>query len=92
MSGVVAKRAPPRTTVPGDPVSRLRDLVERDFRAAAPNQLRVTDTTYVELAAGGFCYAAFVIDVFSHAIVGWQGGGHVACWPSWLRSARHWVL
>lgn len=32
----------------------------------------VTDITYVELAGCGFCYAAFVIDVFSRAIVGWQ--------------------
>jgi transposase InsO family protein len=32
----------------------------------------VTDITYVELVGGGFCYAAFVTDVFSHAIVGWQ--------------------
>jgi len=72
MSGVVAKRVRPRTTVPGDPAARPRDLVERDFRAPAPNQLWVTDITYVELVGGGFCYAAFVTDVFSRAIVGWQ--------------------
>jgi transposase InsO family protein len=72
MTGVMAKRSRPRTTIPGDPASRPRDLVERDFRAPAPNQLWVTDITYVELAGGGFCYAAFVIDVFSRAIVGWQ--------------------
>lgn len=34
MSGVVAKRARPRTTIPGDPASRPRDLVERDFSGA----------------------------------------------------------
>jgi transposase InsO family protein len=72
MTGVVASRSRPRTTIPGDAGSRPRDLVERDFRAPAPNQLWVTDITYVELAGGGFCYAAFVIDVFSRAIVGWQ--------------------
>lgn len=72
MVGVMAKRTRPRTTVPGDPASRPRDLVERDFRAPAPNQLWVTDITYVELVGGGFCYAAFVTDVFSRAIVGWQ--------------------
>jgi putative transposase len=72
MSGVVAKRVRPRTTVSGDPAARPRDLVERDFRAPAPNQLWVTDITYVELVGGGFCYAAFVTDVFSRAIVGWQ--------------------
>jgi transposase InsO family protein len=74
MTGVVAKRGKPRTTVPGDAASRPRDLVERDFRAPAPNQLWVTDITYVELVGGGFCYTAFVTDVFSRAIVGWQVG------------------
>lgn len=72
ITGVVATRGRPRTTVPGDAASRPRDLVERDFTAPAPNQLWVTDITYVEMAGGGFCYAAFVIDVFSRAIVGWQ--------------------
>lgn len=75
LSGVMAKRVRPRTTVPGDPAARPRDLVERDFRAPAPNQLWVTDITYVELAGGGFCYTAFVTDVFSRAIVGWQVSG-----------------
>lgn len=70
--GAVARRRRPRTTIPGDESRRPRDLVERDFRAPAPNQLWVTDITYVELTGGGFCYAAFVIDVFSRAIVGWQ--------------------
>lgn len=77
ITGVVAKRVRPRTTVPGDPASRPRDLVERDFRAPAPNQLWVTDITYVELVGGGFCYAAFVTDVFSRALVGWQVSGNL---------------
>ena len=72
MMGVVARRRRPRTTIPGDESQRPRDLVERDFRAPAPNQLWVTDITYVELAGGGFCYTAFVTDVFSRALVGWQ--------------------
>ena len=72
MSGVVATRCRPRTTIPCLDGVRPRDLVERQFRAPAPNQLWVTDITYVELSGGGFCYAAFVTDVFSRAIVGWQ--------------------
>jgi putative transposase len=72
MMGVVARRRRPRTTIPGDESQRPRDLVERDFRAPVPNQLWVTDITYVELVGGGFCYTAFVTDVFSRAIVGWQ--------------------
>lgn len=72
LAGAMARRRRPRTTIPGDESRRPRDLVDRDFRAPAPNQLWVTDITYVELAGGGFCYAAFVVDVFSRAIVGWQ--------------------
>jgi putative transposase len=72
LSGAVSTRARPRTTVPGDASARPRDLVERDFRAPAPNQLWVTDITYVPLVGGGFGYAAFVTDVYSRAIVGWQ--------------------
>jgi len=72
MAGVCAKRRRPRTTVPGDEQRRPVDLVDRDFRAPAPNQLWVTDITYVPLADGRFCYAAFVTDAFSRAIVGWQ--------------------
>jgi putative transposase len=75
MSGVVATRCRPRTTIPCVDGARPRDLVERQFRAPAPNQLWVTDLTYVELTGGGFCYAAFVTDVFSRAIVGWQVSG-----------------
>jgi putative transposase len=64
-TGLVARRRRPRTKNPGDESRRPRDLVERDFRAPAPNPLWVTDMTYVELAGGGFCYTALVTDVFS---------------------------
>ncbi|GAB3476600.1 IS3 family transposase [Amycolatopsis cihanbeyliensis] len=77
MAGVCAERRRPRTTIPGDPSERPRDPVERDFRAPAPNQLWVTDITYVELADGRFCYAAFVTDAFSRAIVGWHVSGNL---------------
>ena len=46
------------------------DLVERRFRAERPNRLWVADITYVRNTAG-FCYTAFVTDVFSRRIVGW---------------------
>ncbi|WP_167490783.1 IS3 family transposase [Nocardia terpenica] len=72
LSGLVPVRHRPRTTVPGSADRRPKDLVDRDFRAPAPNQLWVADITYVELAGGRFCYAAFVTDVFSRATVGWQ--------------------
>lgn len=46
------------------------DLVQRDFTAAAPNQLWVADITYVPTWAG-FLYLAVVLDAFSRWIVGW---------------------
>jgi len=60
-----------RTTKPADQSARPADLVERTFAAAAPNRLWVADLTYV-WTIGGFCYTAFVIDVFSRRIVGWR--------------------
>jgi putative transposase len=61
----------PRTTRPAAETDRPRDLVRRDFTAAGPNQLWVADLTYVRTALG-WVYAAFVLDVFSRLIVGWQ--------------------
>jgi putative transposase len=60
-----------RTTVPAQVAERPADLVNRSFSAPAPNRLWVADLTYVSTWAG-FCYTAFVIDVFSRAIVGWR--------------------
>jgi putative transposase len=48
------------------------DLVERCFTAPAPDRLWVADITYVPLATGGFCYTAFVTDVYARRIVGWR--------------------
>ncbi|MDQ3576119.1 MAG: IS3 family transposase [Actinomycetota bacterium] len=61
----------PRTTKPAAETGRPGDLVERDFTATRPNQLWVADLTYVRTAAA-WVYAAFVLDVFSRLIVGWQ--------------------
>ncbi len=61
----------PRTTRPAAETGRPRDLVERDFTAVRPNQLWVADLTYVRTAVG-WAYAAFVLDVYSRMIVGWQ--------------------
>jgi putative transposase len=60
-----------RTTKPADLAARPADLVERIFAAAAPNRLWVADLTYVWTIAG-FCYTAFIVDVFSRRIVGWR--------------------
>ena len=60
-----------RTTIPDQANQRPADLVKRDFTAPAPNRLWVADLTYVATWAG-FCYAAFIIDAYSRAIVGWR--------------------
>jgi putative transposase len=59
------------TTTSDDNSLRPADLVESDFRATRPNQLWVADITYVA-TWNGFVYVAFVTDVFSRRIVGWQ--------------------
>jgi len=58
-------------TTESDPSARVApDLVDRTFRANAPNQLWVADITYLRID-GGFIYLACVMDAFSRAIVGW---------------------
>ena len=60
-----------RTTTPGPDGKRAGDLLNRDFSAAAPNRVWVTDFTYVRTWAG-FVFVAFVVDVFAERIVGWH--------------------
>jgi putative transposase len=60
-----------RTTMPADVDCRPADLVNRQFAAAAPNELWIADITYVATWSG-FAYTAFVTDVFSRRIVGWR--------------------
>ena len=47
------------------------DKVNRQFTATRPNQLWVSDFTYVSTWQG-WLYVAFVIDVFARRIVGWR--------------------
>ena len=70
LRGAVRGRAFKVTTTP-DTTTAMPDLVQCDFRATRPNELWVSDLTYVA-TWNGFVYAAFVIDVFSRAIVGWR--------------------
>jgi putative transposase len=59
-----------RTTVRDERHQRAGDLVRRNFTAQAPNRTWVADFTHVA-AWCGVVYVAFVVDVFSRAIVGW---------------------
>jgi putative transposase len=67
----ISRAKGPRTTVPGTGPDTRPDLVDRTFRADAPDRLWVADITYCRTFAG-WVYAAFVIDVFSRRVVGWQ--------------------
>jgi putative transposase len=71
LAGAVRGRAWTTTTQSGSHVDRSPDLVDRNFTAARPNQLWVSDFTYVATWRG-FVYVAFVIDVFARRIVGWR--------------------
>jgi len=73
--GVVRGKAA-RTTFNDTEAPRPADLVERHFVAQRPNQLWVADITYIG-TWGGFVYAAFVVDVFSRMIIGWQLASHL---------------
>ena len=60
-----------RTTIGDARAPCPLDRVNRQFRAERPNQLWVSDFTYVSTWQG-WLYVAFVIDVFARRIVGWR--------------------
>ena len=60
-----------RTTVRDASVPCPLDRVNRQFKADHPNQLWVSDFTYVSTWQG-WLYVAFVVDVFARRIVGWR--------------------
>src|SRR5678815_3604546 len=71
LRGVVRGKTSTRTTIGDEASDRPLDLVARQFRAPAPNRLWVADLTYVK-THGGWVYVAFVVDVCSRFVVGWQ--------------------
>jgi putative transposase len=71
LAGAVRGRAWITTTHAHEAAGRPSDRVERAFTATRPNQLWVSDFTYVATWQG-FVYVAFVIDVFARRIVGWR--------------------
>lgn len=70
LQGVIRGK-PIKTTVQDKAVPCPLDHVNRQFHAAAPNRLWVSDFTYVATWAG-FVYVAFVIDIYARRIVGWR--------------------
>ena len=88
----MASRSSQRLRATGRPP---RDLVDRHFSAGAPNRLWVADLTYVRTWTG-FVYVAFITDVYSRMIVGWQASRSLRSdlaldaleQAIWARSAR----
>jgi putative transposase len=60
-----------RTTISDAKAPCPLDRVNRQFKAQRPNQLWVSDFTYVSTWQG-WLYVAFVVDVFARRIVGWR--------------------
>ena len=65
-----------RTTKADPAAARHPDLVKRNFTATAPNQLWVTDLTFVPTWSG-VAYVCFIVDVYSRTIVGWRVASHM---------------
>ena len=76
IEGAKRRGKPRRTTVPSLEPHGRPDLVERDFTATRPNEKWVADFTYGRCWEG-VVFFAFVLDVYSRKIVGWQFASHM---------------
>ena len=76
IQGAKRRGKPWRTTKPDPNAARRADLVQRNFTAEEPNRLWVGDLSYLRCWEG-VVYFAFVIDVFSRRVVGWQLASHM---------------
>ncbi len=68
----VSRRRARRSLTKSDPTAApAPDRVSRQFSAEGPNQLWVTDITYIATSEG-WLYLAIVMDMWSRRIVGWS--------------------
>ena len=77
--GIRAIMAPPRRVRTTDSQHSLPiapNLIERNFVAAAPNQVWLADISYIPTGEG-WLYLAAVMDLFSRKIVGWAMRDHL---------------
>jgi len=72
----VRRRRRVRTTKADPAAPRPPDHVQRDFTAERPNELWVTDLTYVPTWSG-VAYVCFIVDAFSRMVVGWRVAAHM---------------
>ena len=70
--GLVARRRKRfcRTTDSNHPFPIAENLLERNFETSAPNQVWVTDLTYI-WTRQGWLYLSAILDLYSRAVVGW---------------------
>jgi putative transposase len=76
IQGAKRRGKPWRTTIADPSAVRSPDRVNRDFTAPGPDRLWVADFTYLRCWEG-VVFFAFVIDVYSRRIVGWQFASHM---------------
>jgi putative transposase len=76
IQGAKRRGRPWKTTRPDPEAHRRPDLVQRDFTATGPNRLWVADFCYLRCWEG-VVFFAFVLDVYSRRIVGWQFAHHM---------------
>jgi len=76
IQGAKRRGKPWRTTISDPTAVRRPDLVQRKFTAERPDQLWVADFTYLRCWEG-LVFFAFVIDVYSRRVVGWQLAPHM---------------
>jgi putative transposase len=76
IQGAKRRGKPWRTTTPDPDARRRPDLVNRDFTAAAPNELWIADFSYLRCWEG-LVFFSFVVDVYSRKVVGWQFAKHM---------------
>ena len=71
------RRRKPRTTDSTHGLPTYPNLV-KDFIPSAPNQLWVSDITYIQVMDGAcgyhFCYLSLILDDYSEEIAGWSVG------------------
>jgi putative transposase len=71
------RRGKPWRTTKADPNAQRRpDLVKRQFTAPQPNRLWVGDLSYLRCWEG-VVFFAFIIDVHSRRVIGWQLASHM---------------
>ena len=76
IQGAKRRGKPWRTTTPDPDARRRPDLVQRNFTAAQPDRLWDGELSHLRCWEG-VVYFAFVLDVFSRRIVGWQLASHM---------------